>query len=179
MTLLPALFRLTVLVCAALPAAKASLIGDVLRIDHYYPHAANLYEAHTTVVAAGTSDLTVLLGAYTVNPEAHAFHVSFNYAAPWTNSAFNGLVISGIDHAVTGVSVTTNFAGWDSSRLTYSADSISARWGGLSFDSSHYFIFTITQQEAVPTPEAAATLWLLAGSLAGAAGLRHRLRFDR
>ena len=175
MTFRSALLPFLIVASAALPAARASLIGDTIRIDHYFPHAANLYEAHTLQVVAGTSDLVTLLGAYAVNPEANSFHVTFNYPSPWSDTAFNGLVISGIDHEITGVSVATNVAGWDNSRLVFSAHSLSARWGGLNFDESNYFTFTITQQEPVGIPETGSTFAWIGIALGGLLGLGRRL----
>lgn len=159
-----------------LTPARANLIGDTVSIDHYLPDlgSAGLYEDHTTVVAAGTSDSTNLIGVYVVNPEADTINVHFTYGpGTFSSHAFNGLVIGAINDDVLGVTVATNLAGWDDSRLTFDAHTIYSNWSGLSIDYGSYFNLSITQASAVP--EAASTLALLGGAFAVLATLRRRL----
>lgn len=165
--------------CVGATAAQASLIGDTITISHYYPHAANLYETHNVVVAAGTGDATGMLGAYVVNPEANSVLVTFHYGASnWSTTPFNGLVLSGIDDAIMNVTVSTNFAGWSNARLTFTDHTIAANWESLLFDNNTYFNLAITQAETTPVPESGATAVLVGAALMGGLAIR-RARFVR
>lgn len=166
--------------CAAgVSPARANLIGDTITIDHYLPSLGSngLYEAHTTVVTAGPADFTNMIGVYVVNPEADSINVHFTYGAgSWTNHAFNGLVIGSIDDALLGVTVSTNLAGWDDSRLTYDAHTIYSNWAGLSIDHGSYFNLSLIQSQGAPVPESSATLALVGAAFAALAGLRRGMR---
>jgi MYXO-CTERM domain-containing protein len=162
-------------VCAA--PARANLLGDVISIDHYYPNlsSSGLYEAHTTLVTAGTGDSTNMIGAYVVNPEAGSINVHFTFgASSWSVQPFNGLVIGGIDDALLSVTADTNLAGWDVSRLSYDAHTIYSNWSGLAFDNSSYFRLHLVQ--AAPVPETPSTLTLIGLSVAALLVLHRRRR---
>lgn len=168
------LLSLTIVTLLSVLPLRADLIGDVIKIEHFYPNlgANGVYETHTVAVTAGNADATNLIGVYTVNPEAESVLVDFFYgAADWSNTAFNGLVLSNIDDEVLNVSVDTNLAGWDASRLFFDATTIRANWAGLSIDHASYFNLHLTQAE--PVPEHGATACLLVVAFAGLAW-RHR-----
>lgn len=156
--------------------ARANLIGDTISIDHFFPNLAGngLYEAHTTLVTAGTADETSVIGAYVVNPEANTISVRFTYgASAWSTTDFNGLVIGSIDEAVLSVLVDTNLVGWSASRLSFDAHTIYSNWAGLAFDNNSYFKLTLEQQPASPpVPEGGATLLLLGAAVVGLGRLR-------
>ncbi|MCR4302997.1 MAG: PEP-CTERM sorting domain-containing protein [Gallionella sp.] len=67
--------------------------------------------------------------------------------------SFNGLGVSGLNdssgNALQGVTVDTNMAGWDSSRLSFGSDYVQFDWKGLSFTSN---IWTDWTQTTLATP---------------------------
>ena len=75
---------------------------------------------------------------------------------------------------ITGVTVSTNFAGWSDGRLSFGDHTISANWESLAFDNNSYFNLSISQVESQPVPESGATLPLLAAAVAGLICLRRR-----
>lgn len=161
-----------ILICAlgvillASVQAHASLIGDVVTVRHYFPTNLSVHDDMGPVtVAAGTSDsVTYFSGVYTVNVEASSVLVDFNASASWTSASFNGLIVGDLDFSplasVTGLTIDTNIAGWTNSRATFTGDSVSFNWNGLSVNSSSYFNAVIETDaiDAVPEP-ATMVIW--------------------
>jgi hypothetical protein len=147
---------------------------------------------------------------YRVNVEAASILVDFNYlfgaAGTWADSysglpicttiydctfptipmSFNGLGVSGLNdssgNALQGVTVDTNMASWDTSRLSFGNDSVLFDWKGLSFDNTTYFNATLDFGQAggvisaVPEPETYAMLLAGLGLIGFSA--RRRKEFD-
>lgn len=172
----------TLLFCLATVSAgtvaHATLIGDTITLTHIYtPRPDSPLDIQTTTVVAGTADTKTLIGYYTVNPEADSILVNFlGGANTWGSGGINGLVVSDIDDTITGISVSTNLAGWVDSRLTFDAHSITSNWEALPFSSSSYFNLTLTLSGASSVPDAGSTLLLLTLPLAGLIGLRRKAR---
>ncbi len=163
---------------SACTVAHATLIGDTITLTHIYtPHPNSPLDIQTTTVTAGTADAKTLIGRYTVNPEADSILVNF-LGGPngWGTGGINGLVVSDIDDTITGVSVSTNLAGWVDSRLTFDAHSITSNWEALPFSSSSYFNLTLTLSGATSVADPGSTLLLLTLPLAGFVGLRRKFR---
>src|SRR6188474_1846917 len=99
------LIACTLIFAGAASSASAWLVGDSLTLTHYFPDLSSTYESHNVVGAAGTSDLVNMLGLYTVDVEGSSISADMVmgdvYHSPdawwWTESSFNGLVITGID----------------------------------------------------------------------------------
>ena len=179
----------TLIACAlifagAASSASAGLVGDSLTLTHYYPDAFSPYESHNVVGAVGTSDLVNFAVGYTVDVEGSSINVdmapsdaNFPTGWMWISPGFEGLVITGIDDVVTGVSVSTNLTVWDNSRLSFTGDSISVRWQGLLASPQQgegtYFRMDIQQRQNVP--EAASTFALFGGVFVAFVGLRRKL----
>jgi hypothetical protein len=168
------------LAVVTLPASRATLIGDTIDITHYFPNDSTIYENHPgVVVQSGTGDAVTFFTviddgtAYTVNPEANAIFVNFITNDFWASDFFNGLVISGIDDTITGVTIDTNLAGWTADRFSFKPHAISANWESLAFTTDTFFNIQLT---TVPTatPDAAATLPLTAMAFGGLVLLRRR-----
>jgi len=157
---------------------NATLIGDTITLTHIYtPHPNSPLDIQTTTVVAGTADTETLMGYYTVNPEADTISVNFlGGSNAWGSGGINGLVVSDIDDTITGVSVSTNLAGWVDSLLTFDAHSITSNWQNLPFSSSSYFNLTLTLSGASAVPDEGSTALLLMLPLAGFIGLRCKFR---
>lgn len=73
---------------------------------------------------------------------------------------FHGLEVTSLNDSsgnpLTGVAIETNLAGWDVSRLSFTADSTAFDWKGLTFNQDSYFNAFLTfsggDQGAVPEP---------------------------
>src|SRR4051812_5804378 len=147
------------------PSARATLIGDTINLDHYFD--ALHIEGHSVTVQAGTTDLVMFgVGPYNVNPEADAITVNFLANSGFGNmatSTFNGLRITGIDEIIDTLSITTNMANWDVSRLAFDQHSISVNWVGLFSTPDTVFPMTINPPRlpGATVPEGGATAGLL------------------
>lgn len=164
--------------------ANATLIGDTVTAQHYFPDISSpLSNLAQTIVAAGTSDLMYPHSGtwYNVNVEADSIYVDFVGSATWTTTSFNGLVVDSLNdstgNALQGVSITTNLLGWDISRLTFDQDTANFNWNGLSFTADSYFLAELDFGDSgnAPVPEPA-TMLLLGTGLTGLVGTRIRRR---
>ncbi len=144
---------------------------------------------------------------YLIDTEADSIYVDYSYliipgdSGTWWNTstscqwngdftsfdcvdvpvAFNGLRVSDLDDSsgnpLVNVTVDTNMAGWDNSRLSFGADDVWFNWAGLSFDSGTYLNAQLefgggNGSAQVPEP---ATLLLLGGGMAMFAAMRKKL----
>ena len=159
--------------------SNASLIGDSVTIGHHGPTIDQVALSDTVTVEAGTGDI-VTLGSFSVDMEADGFSVQFSTTDNFGVFTFNGLVISdlnddgGSDYILLDVSVTTDVADWDESRIIMGDDFAAFNWSGLSFD-------TTTNFEAMlefgpnPIPLPASMILFLTG-LVGFAAIRKKQR---
>jgi hypothetical protein len=158
-------------------AANAGLIGDNVRVAHNYDNFGEEYSAEGFIptnvnVVNGTAD-QVNWNYYSVNVDDSFIFVDFLTSATWTNSSFNGLVVSAISSILTGYSVSTNLAGWTNARFTNTSNLVALNFAGLTFgtDSFLRLSFDGTPQPRVPEP---AALGLLAMGLLGVGLSRRR-----
>lgn len=170
-------------VASVCTTVHATLIGDTITLSHVYtPNTSSPFDTQNVTVVAGNSDARTLISFYTVNPEANSILVNFlGGNNGWGSGGSNGLVVSGIDDTITGVTVSTNLVGWDISRLAFDAHSISPNWQDLPFSSNSFFNLnlTLTPTGGSSIPDAGATAALLGLSLLGLFGLRRKLGATR
>lgn len=148
-----ALLLLAVTLCIA-TNAYAGLIGDTITVTRYYPNLSSVIVQTDILVAGGTSDLWDQY-YMKVNPENSSILVDFivSDASHFFNAAtFNGIVITGIDSPILGVSIDTNLEGWDSSRLTYGTDFLRFNWEDLVFNNKHFYADLELGSRVVPEP---------------------------
>lgn len=158
---------LAVFAASAVVSARATLIGDSIDIARYYPNSSTVFKSFPgVIVQAGSGDAVDFSGAVRVNPEAGGVEIRFLDAGSFTPALSNSIVISGIDDTLLGVSVNTNLTGWDGSRLSFDAHSVTSEFEGLSFTVDSFFdVFFEIQIDGNPIPDEAATATLLAMAL--------------
>ena len=150
--------------CLFAGSANAGLIGDTVHIAHNYSSlGSEVYTPMNVVVEEGSGDIAPVSPHYSVNVDDLSVYVDFGTSATWTVASFNGLVISGIDSILSNFVVTTNFAGWDDSRFTSTADSLRFNWNGLSFDSNTFFQLAFSDGDTHQVPEPAPIALLTLG----------------
>lgn len=144
-------------------AANADLIGDTVTLGHFFPddQTRNLVLDDVLVVDGGAPEFNYF-NIYTADVTADGVMIDFSIwggnSGTWTGAAFNGFRILGIDSArITGLEIVTNFAGWDDSRASFTDDSASFNWQGISVNGSSRFSVRFT---LVPEPGTLALLGL-------------------
>lgn len=166
---------------SAVPAQAATLLGDVVTIGYLFPTISTAYSGFSTLpatvtVADGSSDrVTVRSGPtryFTVNIDANSITLTFLDSYSFTNASFNGIVISGIDEALAGISQT----GAPLGSVTAGSHSIYFNLAGQSFRHRDTIVATPVFEPApsvVPLPGA---MPLAAGAFAlvGMFGRRRR-----
>lgn len=161
------------------PTAHATLVGDTITVTHRFPNLGTVDStlAANLVVQAGNGDAVNYFTFYSVNPEASSIKVVFLTSAGWTPAAFNGLVVSGINDTITSLSVSTNLVGWDNSRISFDAHSVSANWQNLDFSSNSFFD-VFFELNGIPggnsTPDSGTTAAMLGLAILGLAAIRRR-----
>lgn len=150
------------LACAG---ASAGTLGDRVSLQYFYPDldtptrsfAAQLVDGDGAVFrnVAGVFDLTVT--------DTQVIASNFNTDAMWLRGAFNGFVLTDLDHRwqpFAALGRQTNMAGFSPANVSISGNAAYLNWQGLSFDEDTQVVLYLS---AVPEP--AAYVLLLAGGL--------------
>jgi hypothetical protein len=169
---------------AAMPALAADLTGKTVDIGWGYPTAGTLFATDSVVVGAGpevvcpgndvgTGLCTGFIDAASIDIGANTLSLTIDQgSAAWTGAAFNGYEFTGLGAggAWTGYTLSTDFAGLDASRISFSSDAVFVNMQGITPAAGESFTITL-QTAAVPEPANAAML--LAG-IAALGGLVRR-----
>ena len=155
---------------ASLPA-WADLTGDTLEWD-YYAYGSIYQVGNTWVVpgSGGNFGLSCCSVSY-FNIFSDATSISFDYtgSGTWSSSAlslaptnYNGIAIN-LDSGAPFTSVTidpaTNMAGFNASRISFTANQIQVDWQNLSWSPST--VVTLDVNASTPEPAAITTFALL------------------
>ena len=144
---------------SATPAHAASFLGSTVDVTYYLPDSSTPYPGSSGdyVVGAGV-EVPNLVGEVSLDISASSILVNFFREATFSNYAFNGWVLSDQSNnlaAITGVTINpaSTLGGFNQSNVSWSADSISVNWSGLSFTSETILLLDVTfASTAVPEP---------------------------
>lgn len=172
MTTLKRLLHAVLLFCCC--GVHAGTLGDQVALRYYYPDLGTptgIFPAQTVDSdgalfsnVAGVFDLTVTDTQIIIN--------HFNTSAYWLPGAFNGFVLTNLDHAfdpVAALGRPTNLAGFSLANVAISGNAAYVNWQGLSFDEDTQVILYIS---AIPEPATYAMMLAGGGVLLVAARRR-------
>lgn len=163
---------------AAVPAFAANdLTGTTVAIDWKFPDTSTTYATNSVVVGAGaelscagggagTGLCVGFVDAATIDVGAQTLSLTIDSGTvAWTSTGFNGYEFSGLSAggAWTGYTLSTTFAGLDSSRISFTPDAVWVNMQGITPDAGESFTISLT---AVPEPTGPALLLAGLGALA-------------
>lgn len=136
------------LALALLPVpALAGLAGTTVGEGYYFPDAVTLYSGasyspQSFVVGAGPESTITVEGVTTITVDFAdtSLDLLFNTILTnptWNSTAFNGVIFTGPGLATLNsvtVNGSTNFAGFDASRVALSGNQLLLNWQGLSYN---------------------------------------------
>ena len=158
---------------------QASLIGDTVLLEHCWTTPFDTpWDSANVVVQAGNTDSTAISAhtdhnpTYYVDMESDQILIDFiRYTAFTAGQPFHGLVVSDLDWpgmpgtSIIDVVVSTNFSGWNNSRINYGTDWVTIDWQGLNVSVGTYFNITLTTSTPVPEPCSILLLLIAIGGL--------------
>ncbi|NUN66592.1 hypothetical protein HCU40_17955 [Pseudanabaena biceps] len=151
-------------------AQAASLVGQTINVDYFFPDVNSLYDSTSVNVAANSSDvISTGGGLFTVDPSALGFSISPTFGFALTGLfqgsqfTFNGIKFSNLNFGdgsvVTGVLIdnqTGAFTAFDSSRISFTDNSVSLNFQNLGQGSEGSFqvgnTLDVSLQTARPVP---------------------------
>lgn len=153
----------------AAPFCHASLIGDDVEIQWYFPDLASPVPPQfgPFTVEAGLGDAQEAVQGITLNVEASSLHILFDPAngpIEWLDAVFNGPVFMDLDWVgmpaavITGVDVAATVTGFTDDRVTFSNHSVAVNFAGLTHTGGE-----VNVQLTYSVPEPSTALLMLAG----------------
>jgi hypothetical protein len=155
--------------------AMAQFTGDTVNGTYYFPNNSTVFSNQGNQTVSPSAMFTFLTGIpnVTATVGASTISLSFDASGTFTVASFNGLTITDLtDSDIVGVLLgSTNVAGFDASRLSFTSNSVSLNLQGLQTTSQSSIIANVSfAGAAVPEP----ATWAM--MLVGFAGIGYTLR---
>ena len=176
------------LTAIANPAQAADLTGTNVDVTWLFPDASTIYATQTFAVGPGV-ELTCpgggvggglcsgFVDSSTIDLGVDTLALAITGGtAPWSGAAFNGYEFSGLSAGGlwSGYSLTTNFAGLDASRISFTPDAVRVNMQGIAPSQGQSFTITLLSA-AVPEPATWAMMLVGFGAV-GVSMRRHKRR---
>ena len=163
-------------VVAAPSFAANDLTGTTVGVTWLYPDSSTTYATQDVVVgpgaeitcaggSAGTGLCPGFVDAAHIDIGAQDLSLTIDSGTTaWSGSAFNGYEFSNLSAGGTwtGYTLSTSFAGLDTSRITFTPDAVWVNMEGITPDAGQAFDITLLAGSA-PIPEPTSPALLLAG----------------
>ncbi|HEX7636912.1 MAG TPA: hypothetical protein VF457_00825, partial [Burkholderiaceae bacterium] len=154
----------------AAPALAADLTGHAVDVAWLFPDTSTAFASQSFAVGggpelscagsgAGGGLCTGFIDAATLDLGANTLSLTIDSGtAAWTGAAFNGYEFSGLaaGGTWTGYTLSTDFAGLDDSRVTFTPDAVWVNMQGITPAAGESFTISLT---AVPEPGQGALLF--------------------
>jgi len=171
--------KLALAAAALLPAlaSAAGLTGTTVVLDYTYDSGTQVFQTQDSLVVAAGTELSCpgsakvcqILSAATQSLDFGDNSIRYDYVGlngatagfsdvPINRFAFSSLFDSGT--VITGVQISTDIAGLDSSRLSFTAHGLTLDVRGLPLGSQSFFQLSL---QTAPVPEPASAMLLLGG----------------
>jgi len=157
---------------AATPSAlqAQSFDGSTLNYQYYFPNSGTEYpdaDNGPFVVGPGIEVTNVSDGRATLDISGSNIFIDFLNASNWGPADFNGWILSDQTDslaAILGVSIdpSTNLGGFSLSNISFTGDSITVNWQGLSFTESTVVSLNVAFGDTA-VPEASTWAMMLLG----------------
>ncbi len=168
---------------ATAPAFAGDLTGKFVDVQLIFPTADDVRGDRAVTVhsgaeiacdgnGAGTDVCTgfIVASSFDIGADSITLDITGGHSS-WNVYDFNGYAFTGLaaGGTWTGYTLSTNFAGLDDSRVTFTPDSLAINMQGIQADAGDFFTLTLNSTPAVPEPANVAMLLAGAAALAGIA----------
>lgn len=177
----------TVVLLGSISSAHAGFIGRQLSVDYFTPDASTPYGGSVETpplftVGNGIETVVNVENITWITVDVSDTSMQFNFSTQhpgpaWLPNTFNGLIfnlISGnsFDLSTASIDSSSNFAGFDISRVSFNDSQVAINWRALAYNSNTMLRINFEPNAAeVPEP---ATLSLLGLGFLGAIAMRRR-----
>jgi hypothetical protein len=168
------------LVSVAQAPATANFTGDSVNVQWLAPTTSSpLMDLGTQTITSAGNDYLFMGGSSTITVTPDAIEIAKNTygSGTFSEAGFNGFAFQDLTNAlIAGVTVdsSTSLSGFDSSRVTFTDDTIWVNLQGLTFVSGSSVMLDVSFADAVPEPAYYQLGALLAFGGLGALRLRKR-----
>lgn len=161
-------------------AASASLLGDSITAEYYFPNLSSPYPpARTETVTSSGAQYLAFGGGYfdLIITPTQIIADNFDGSDTFSDEPFNGFVLTDNTKPFDPVSVDalTNMSGFGAANITVSGNQLFLNWSGLPYTPTTKVVLDVGSISAVPLPPAALLFMPGLGLLGMIASRRKRI----